>query len=106
MRAPACVLLLAAVAALDAAGVPAGAVRGLHEVLTQEQILARRMVESVVHPVAGEIRLLGVPVKLSETPGNIRTPPPTLGEHTDCVLTRDLGLSTARVAELREEGVI
>ena len=93
-------------AALDAAGVPAGAVRDLHEVLTDEQLLARRMVESVIHPVAGEIRLLGVPVKLSETPGEIRTPPPTLGEHTDCVLTKDLGLSTARVAELRQAGVI
>jgi len=93
-------------AALDAAGVPAGAVRDLHEVLTDEQLLARRMVESVIHPVAGEIRLLGVPVKLSETPGDIRTPPPTLGEHTDGVLTKDLGLSTARVAELRQAGVI
>jgi crotonobetainyl-CoA:carnitine CoA-transferase CaiB-like acyl-CoA transferase len=93
-------------AALDAAGVPAGAVRDLHEVLTDEQLLARRMVESVIHPVAGEIRLLGMPVKLSETPGEIRTPPPTLGEHTDCVLTKDLGLSTARVAELRQAGVI
>ena len=93
-------------AALTEAGVPAGAVRDLGEVLTGAQLLARRMVESVIHSSAGEVKVLGVPIKLSDTPGTVRRPPPRLGEHTECVLTTDLGLSASRVAELRQAGVI
>jgi crotonobetainyl-CoA:carnitine CoA-transferase CaiB-like acyl-CoA transferase len=52
------------------------------------------------------MKALGVPVKLSDTPGAIRTPPPTLGQHTDKVLQHDLGLSADAIANLRREQVI
>jgi crotonobetainyl-CoA:carnitine CoA-transferase CaiB-like acyl-CoA transferase len=93
-------------AVLNDAGIPAGPVRDLHEVLTDEQLLARDMVHRLQHSVAGEVQVLGVPIKLSETPGAVRTAPPALGEHTEQVLTGDLGLSAAKVAELRTTGVL
>jgi len=93
-------------AALIEAGVPAGSVRDLGEVLNDAQLLARGMVESVTHSHAGELKVLGVPIKLSETPGKVRRPPPRLGEHTECVLMTDLGMSASGVAELRQAGVI
>ena len=66
-------------ARLRAAGVPCGAVRSVGEALTDPQTLAREMVASVVHPTIGPLHVLGVPVKLSDTPGTVRTPPPDLG---------------------------
>ena len=91
---------------LRAVGVPCGSVRSLDEVFADPQIAAREMVVSMTHPAAGEIRILGSPMKLSDTPASQRTPPPTLGQHTDGVLQKDLGLSPAAVRELRASGVI
>ena len=51
------------------------------------------------------IRALGVPIKLSDTPGAVRTPPPQLGEHTDAVL-RELGFDVEEIARLRTTGTI
>jgi crotonobetainyl-CoA:carnitine CoA-transferase CaiB-like acyl-CoA transferase len=92
--------------ALTAAGVPCGSVRDVAEVLTDPHLEARRMIEVVEHAAAGSIRVLGVPIKLSETPGRVRTAPPTLGQHTAAVLQRDLGLSEQDVERLRRSGVI
>ena len=91
---------------LNNAGIPAGPVRDLHEVLTDEQLLARDMVHHLQHSTAGTVQVLGVPVKLSDTAGSVRTAPPALGEHSDQVLMQDLGLSAAKVAELRTAGVL
>jgi crotonobetainyl-CoA:carnitine CoA-transferase CaiB-like acyl-CoA transferase len=91
---------------LNDAGIPAGPVRDLHEVLTDEQLIARDMVHSLPHSTAGTVQVLGVPVKLSETAGSVRTAPPALGEHTDRVLTEYLGLSAEKVAELRSARVL
>ena len=49
------------------------------------------MIASVEHATLGALRVLGVPIKLSETPGAVRTAPPTLGQHTEAVLRDDLG---------------
>jgi crotonobetainyl-CoA:carnitine CoA-transferase CaiB-like acyl-CoA transferase len=62
------------------------------------------MIVKQKHPTAGEIALVGVPVKLSQTPGSIRTPAPLLGEHTDEVIG-SLGYGE-RLEALRREGVI
>lgn len=68
------------------AGVPAGAVRDVGEALSDPQIDARDMIAYVDHEAQKALRLLGIPVKLSDTPGAVRTPPPKLGEHTQKVL--------------------
>lgn len=91
--------------ALDAAGVPAGPIYALDEVYADPQVRARDMVVETEHPVAGKVRNIGIPIKLSETPGAFRRPAPTLGQHTDEVL-RELGVSDERVAELRAAGVV
>ena len=91
---------------LRGAGVPCGSVRNLAEVFADEQIAARDMVVPMTHPTAGDIRVLGSPLKLSDTPATQRTPPPTLGQHTDSVLLQDLGLTRDAVGDLRANGVI
>ncbi len=92
-------------AAIDAAGVPCGSVKSIDQVLTDPQILARDMVVEIEHATTGALRTLGVPIKLSDTPGRVRTPPPRLGEHTEEVL-KELGLSASEIARLRTECII
>ena len=71
---------------LEAAAVPAGPVYDMAEVYADPQVQARNMVETLEHPAAGPVRHIGIPVKLSATPGEIRVPAPTLGQHTREVL--------------------
>jgi crotonobetainyl-CoA:carnitine CoA-transferase CaiB-like acyl-CoA transferase len=94
------------VTTLKAAGVPCGAVRDVGEVLQDPQLDARDMIRRIEHAVAGAIRVTGVPVKLSDTPGAVRTAPPTLGQQTRDVLKNDAGLSDLEIDELRGTGAI
>jgi crotonobetainyl-CoA:carnitine CoA-transferase CaiB-like acyl-CoA transferase len=71
---------------LSARGVPCTVVRNLKEVLDDEQTRARNMTPEVRHPAAGSMKVLGVPVKLSDTPGQIRSASPLLGADTETVL--------------------
>jgi crotonobetainyl-CoA:carnitine CoA-transferase CaiB-like acyl-CoA transferase len=91
---------------LTSAGVACGSVRDLHEVFSDPQIAARTMMVDVEHASIGALRLLGTPLKLSRTPPAVRTPPPTLGQHTDDVLTKDLGFALAEIEELRAKGIV
>jgi len=97
---------LAGFQSLKREGVPCGGVRSIADALSDPQIAAREMVETVAHPLAGPIRVLGIPTKLSDTPGAVRTPPPVLGEHTTAVLESDLGLSRAEIDRLVNAGAI
>lgn len=72
--------------AMDAAGIPCGPILHCDEVLADPHILARDMVVETDHPTAGRFRTLGVPVKMSETPGAVTRPAPRLGEHTAEIL--------------------
>jgi crotonobetainyl-CoA:carnitine CoA-transferase CaiB-like acyl-CoA transferase len=54
----------------------------------------------------GTIEQLGLPVKLSETPGSVRRAPPVLGQHTAGILRDDLGLDDGEIARLRAQGVV
>ncbi len=94
------------VEAFGAAGLPTGPINSVADVFRDPQVLDRDMVEEVTHPTAGSIKLVGVPVKFSETPGEVASPPPLLGQHTEEVLGRLLGLTAAEVAGLRKEGVV
>jgi len=96
----------ALVEALRAAGVPCGAVRSIDQALTDPQITARAMVETLNHPTIGALKTLGLPVKLSDTPGRILTAPPRLGEHTRAVLGSDLGMSETEIQRLLDAGVV
>jgi crotonobetainyl-CoA:carnitine CoA-transferase CaiB-like acyl-CoA transferase len=91
---------------LKAAAIPCGAVRDIAETLADPQLDARRMMEIVEHATEGKIRVLGVPVKLSDTPGHVRTAPPILGQHTDAILRIDCGLSPQDIAALRFSAVV
>jgi succinate--hydroxymethylglutarate CoA-transferase len=64
------------------------------------------MVKEVNHPACGPIKLVNTPVKWSESKPDIRMPPPTLGQHTDEILSDVLGMDSANIEELRGEGVI
>ncbi len=90
---------------LDGAGVPTGPILSIAEVFAHPQVRHRQMVAELDHPTAGRIRQTGVPVKLSETPGRLRTPPPALGQHTDAIL-RELGIADREIDELRRERVV
>ncbi len=85
---------------LDAAGVACGPILGVGEVLAHPQLAARGMRVEVPHPTLGTHRTLGVPVRLSETPGAVRTAPPLLGQHTRSALGELLGLDVTTLEHL------
>jgi CoA:oxalate CoA-transferase len=89
---------------LDSAGVPNGPINRIDEVIRDPQVLAREMMQTVEHPVAGKMQLPGVPIKLSATPGGIRRPAPVLGEHTNEVLQEWLAWSDEEIAKMRARG--
>lgn len=93
------------IAKLNAVGVPSGPINTIADVLNHQQVLHREMVVDIEHPTIGMIKLLGIPFKLSDTPGEIRLAPPTLGEHTNDILM-GLGYSKEKIELLREREVI
>ncbi|MCF8565301.1 CoA transferase [Alicyclobacillus tolerans] len=80
-------------------------VNDLNEAFSDPQVLARDMLQTVDHPKAGIVEQIGIPIKLSETPGSIRTAAPELGEHTRLVLEQ-LGYSTQEIEALKGKGVV
>jgi alpha-methylacyl-CoA racemase len=90
---------------LTKADVCVGKVYEVEEMVRDPQLNHRRMIVDVEHPKHGRVRQVGVAIKLSDTPGTIRTAAPLPSEHTENVL-KDLGLSTADIGRLREKGVI
>ena len=92
-------------AKLKAVGVPCGRINSVAQALDDPHTAARRMVETVSHPTIGDLKMLGIPFKLSDTPAAVRRPPPLLGEHTDEVLA-ELGMDAAAIAKLRAAKVV
>ncbi|HJS28184.1 MAG TPA: CoA transferase [Anaerolineales bacterium] len=91
---------------LRPAGVPCGRIKSVAEICEDPQVQAREMVIRLDHPQAGEIRVTGIPSKLSETPGSVRSPPPLLGEHTAEVLREWLGKDSHDADMLRKQGAV
>ena len=90
---------------LDKEGVPAGPINNYAEALADPHTLARKMVVDLVHPGAGPIKALGVPVKLSETPGAVDRAAPLLGQHTEEILV-ELGYSETERRALEAKDII
>jgi crotonobetainyl-CoA:carnitine CoA-transferase CaiB-like acyl-CoA transferase len=87
---------------LDREGIPCGLIKNVAEVCTDPQVLARDMVARLNHPTAGPISVNGIPIKLSATPGEIKDPPPLLGQHTDEILSEILSYTPEQIAEVRQ----
>lgn len=87
-------------------GVPCGPILDTEQCVNHPHFIAREMVVEVDHPTIGNMRIQGVPVKFTETPGSVDTPAPLLGQHTDEVLKDILGFSDEKISELREKNVI
>lgn len=90
---------------LDAAGIPAGPINDIEAMAGDPQTLAREMVVDLQHPVAGATKALGLPIKLGRTPGGVRRPAPTFGQHTREVL-REAGFDDPEIDALARDGAI
>ncbi|MHC4931758.1 MAG: CaiB/BaiF CoA transferase family protein [Planctomycetota bacterium] len=86
------------------AAIPCGPVNDMQSLFADPQLLHRGMLAEVPHPTVGPLRLAGIPVKYSKTPGSVRLPPPLLGEHTEEILENVLGCDAARISELKAQG--
>jgi len=93
-------------ARLRAAEVPAAPVNNLDGAFAEPPVAERDMIVEYDHPDVGKVRLPGSPIKMSGMEGTISKPAPRLGEHTDAVLQKLLGLSAERIADLRTQGAI
>ncbi len=90
---------------LNDAGVPCGPIYTVDKIFADPQVLHRQMLKELDHPRIGKVKVTGIPVKLSETPGEVITAPPVLGQHTHEILA-ELGYSSQDVEKLTQEKVI
>ena len=93
------------IAAMSEVGIPAGPINTVGEILEDPQIHAREMVVELAHPEYGPLKVLGIPMKLSSTPGVVENAPPKFGEHNKEVLTT-LGFSEDEITLFEKSGVI
>jgi formyl-CoA transferase len=91
---------------LDQQGIPCGAIRTVAEVCESDVLRARDMIAEMAHSSAGTVKGIKSAVHLSDTPLSTYAAPPALGEHSDSVLSRLLGMAPANIAALRAEGAI
>ncbi len=92
--------------ALGKIGVPCGPINAMDKVVTHPQVQAREMITRISHKITGEVKIPGIPIKLSETPGSVDTPAPNLSEHTTETLTSVLGMSSHEINKLKRDGII
>lgn len=88
------------------AGIPVGPINDVSRVIRDPAVIARDMIVTTKHPVAGEVKMAGVPIKLSDTPGSVDAPAPTLGQHTVELLKEYLGYDDEKIKALYDEKTI
>jgi CoA:oxalate CoA-transferase len=91
---------------IDDAGIPCGPINAVDSIIADPQIKAREMIVETEHPIAGVIKMAGVPIKLSATPGAVEKAAPLLGQHTEEILCELLGMSAQQIEALRSEKVL
>ena len=89
----------------EAKGIPVGPVLSIKDMQSHPQTLAREMVVELDHPVAGKVNAIGLPIKLSQSPGGVSRPAPRLGEHSSEVL-READYTEAEIAKLMKTGAV
>lgn len=92
-------------AEFEARGIPAGPIFDVLEMHRDPQTIARNMVPTTEHPVAGTVQTIGLPIKFESTPGQVATPSPLFGQHTADVLA-ELGYGDGEIAAMAEKGAV
>jgi len=90
---------------LNAQGIPCGPINNIDQVFSDPQVRHRGMQLELDHPVVGKVVSVGNPIKLSETPVSYEKAPPTLGQHTEAVLSDLLELNSGQIKQLRADGI-
>lgn len=85
---------------LKESGVPVGPINDVERVIKDPAVIAREMIVTTHHPIAGDVEMAGVPIKLSGTPGSVDAPAPTLGQHTREILKEKLDMDDALIDQL------
>jgi crotonobetainyl-CoA:carnitine CoA-transferase CaiB-like acyl-CoA transferase len=93
------------IVSMSEVGIPAGPINTVGEILEDPQIHAREMVVQLTHAEYGPLRVLGIPIKLSDTPGIVENAPPKFGEHNHEVLAL-LGYGETEIAALTTNGAV
>ena len=91
---------------LEESGVPSGRIYRAPEMLEDAHFKARNAIVRLMHPEFGEVAMQNVAPRLSDTPGSVRHCGPELGQHTEEILTGELGYSTEKIATLRQAGIV
>lgn len=87
-------------------GIPVAPINDMAQVFANPQVLAREMKVDVSHPTEGHVPLVASPLKIPTNPVEVRCPPPSLGQHTDEILSELLDMDTGEIESLREEGIV
>lgn len=93
------------IARMSEVGIPAGPINTVGEIMEDPQLAAREMIVELTHPDYGPLRVLGIPIKLSDTPGVVQNAPPRFGEHNREVLSK-LGYGEEEIATFASRGII
>ncbi|KAI8813850.1 putative l-carnitine dehydratase/alpha-methylacyl-CoA racemase [Cladochytrium replicatum] len=91
---------------LEPLGIPFAPVNNIAQTFEHPQVIHRQMIQTVSHPTVGDIKLVGPPVKYSDTPPSIRLPPPTLGQHTESILEGLLNYRKGDIERFKRDGII